>query len=84
VDHVASVASFFVSRIDTQIDKKIDARIAAGDDHATLLKTLRGKVAIANAKLAYAWYQGMIAGDRWQRLHTHGARPQGCSGPRPA
>jgi transaldolase / glucose-6-phosphate isomerase len=76
VDHVASVASFFVSRIDTQIDKKIDARIAAGDDHTALLKTLRGKVAIANAKLAYAWYQGMIAGDRWQRLHTHGARSQ--------
>ena len=76
VDHVASVASFFVSRIDTQIDKKIDTRIAAGDEHSALLKTLRGKVAIANAKLAYAWYQGMIAGDRWQRLHSHGARPQ--------
>jgi transaldolase/glucose-6-phosphate isomerase len=76
IDHIASVASFFVSRIDTQIDKKIDTRVAAGDENAVALHALRGKVAIANAKMAYAWYQGLIAGDRWQRLVTHGAMPQ--------
>jgi transaldolase/glucose-6-phosphate isomerase len=61
VSHLASVASFFVSRIDSAIDKKIDARLAANDPEAAALKAVRGKVAIANAKLAYAWYQDMIA-----------------------
>jgi transaldolase/glucose-6-phosphate isomerase len=76
IDRIASVASFFVSRIDTQIDKKIDARIAAGDAEADALKALRGKVAIANAKLAYAWYQELIASDRWQKLAAKDAMPQ--------
>ncbi len=73
---VASVASFFVSRIDTAIDSEIDRRVAAGDPDATALKALRGKVAIANAKLAYAWYQKMIASPRWQSLAAAGAAPQ--------
>lgn len=76
IDRIASVASFFVSRIDSQIDKKIDARVAAGDADAEALKALRGKVAIANAKLAYAWYQNMIASARWQALAAKGAMPQ--------
>ncbi len=76
IDGIASVASFFVSRIDAQIDKRIDARVEAGDAEADALKALRGKVAIANAKLAYDWYVGMIAGDRWQALAAKGARPQ--------
>ena len=76
IDRVASVASFFVSRIDTQIDKAIDKRVADGDPQADALKALRGKVAIANAKLAYAWYQEMIASDRWQKLAARGAMPQ--------
>ena len=76
IDRIASVASFFVSRIDTQIDKKIDARVADGDPETDALKALRGKVAIANAKLAYAWYREMIAGDRWQALAAKGAMPQ--------
>lgn len=76
VDRIASVASFFVSRIDTQIDKTIDARVKAGDEHAAGLKALRGKVAIANAKLAYAWYQDLVADDRWQALTVRGAHPQ--------
>ena len=76
VDRIASVASFFVSRIDAQIDKKIDARVAAGDAESEALTALRGKVAIANAKLAYAWYQEMIASDRWSALAARGAMPQ--------
>jgi transaldolase/glucose-6-phosphate isomerase len=76
ISHIASVASFFVSRIDTQIDKKIDARVKSGDGESEALTRLRGKVAIANAKLAYAWYQDMIAGKRWQALAAKGAMPQ--------
>ncbi|MBV1691083.1 transaldolase [Novosphingobium sp. G106] len=76
IDRIASVASFFVSRIDTQIDKKIDARTEAGDADAAALKALRGKVAIANAKLAYAWYEETIAGERWRKLADAGAMPQ--------
>ena len=76
ISHLSSVASFFVSRIDAQIDKKIDARIAAGDADADALRAMRGKVAIANAKLAYVWYQEMVAGDRWRKLAAAGANPQ--------
>ncbi|HEX7853664.1 MAG TPA: bifunctional transaldolase/phosoglucose isomerase [Sphingobium sp.] len=76
IDRIASVASFFVSRIDSQIDRKIDERVKAADKDAEALKALRGKVAIANAKLAYAWYQELIASDRWQALAARGARPQ--------
>ena len=70
IDRLASVASFFVSRIDSAIDKKIDAM---GTPEA---KALRGKVAIANAKLAYAWYQEFSASPRWQMLAAKGAQPQ--------
>ena len=76
VDRIASVASFFVSRIDAQIDKTIDTRVAANDAESTALKALRGKVAIANAKLAYVWYQAMVASPRWQVLAGQGAMPQ--------
>lgn len=76
IDRISSVASFFVSRIDIQIDKKIDARVAEGDPESAALKALRGKVAIANAKLAYAWYLEMIASPRWQALAARGAMPQ--------
>ena len=76
VDRIASVASFFVSRIDSKIDKAIDERIKAADKEADALKALRGKVAIANAKLAYAWYGDMIASDRWRALAAKGAKPQ--------
>ncbi|MBB3347794.1 transaldolase [Sphingomonas sp. BK069] len=71
IDKIASVASFFVSRIDSKIDDKIDAGV--GGEEA---KALKGKVAIANAKLAYAWYEEFIASDRWQTLAAKGARPQ--------
>ena len=76
IDRIASVASFFVSRIDTQIDKQIDERVAAGDKDAEALKALRGKVAIANAKVAYAWWQELVAGERWGKLAAKGAMPQ--------
>ncbi|MDB5694530.1 MAG: tal [Sphingomonas bacterium] len=76
IDGLASVASFFVSRIDASIDKQIDERVKAGDAETTALTALRGKVAIANAKSAYAWYQDFIASDRWQALAAKGARPQ--------
>jgi len=71
IDRIASVASFFVSRIDTKIDDEIDA--GTGGDEA---KALKGKVAIANAKAAYAWWQGGVQTDRWKALAAKGAMPQ--------
>jgi transaldolase/glucose-6-phosphate isomerase len=77
VSHVASVASFFVSRIDTAIEKKIAAKIpAVSEADAQALKALDGKVAIANAKLAYVSYLKMLESDRWKALAAKGARPQ--------
>ena len=76
ISRLSSVASFFVSRIDTQIDKKIDERVAAGDKDADALRALRGKVAIANAKLAYVYYRDLIASERWKTLAAAGANPQ--------
>ena len=73
---VASVASFFVSRIDSKIDAKIDARVAAGDTAADALKAIRGKVAIANAKMAYQHYLSLLATERWKTLSAAGAMPQ--------
>lgn len=76
IHRIASVASFFVSRIDAQIDKTIDARVREGDPESEALNAIRGQVAIANAKLAYAWYQELLASDRWQALAAKGAMPQ--------
>ncbi|MBZ6380665.1 transaldolase [Sphingomonas sanguinis] len=76
IDRIASVASFFISRIDSAIDKKIDERVAAGDAEADALKAVRGKVAIANAKMAYQWYLDFLKSDRWQALAAKGAQPQ--------
>ncbi len=76
VSRVASVASFFVSRIDTQIDKQIDERAAAGGQEAPELKRLRGKVAIANAKLAYQHFLELSGSERWKTLAGAGAMPQ--------
>jgi transaldolase/glucose-6-phosphate isomerase len=75
---VASVASFFVSRIDTLVDEALDKRIAAAADPAekTRSERLKGKVAIANAKLAYQLYQKIYGGERWQRLAQQGAQSQ--------
>ncbi|HXH16882.1 MAG TPA: transaldolase [Sphingomonas sp.] len=76
IDKIASVASFFVSRIDASIDKEIDARVEKGDAEAEALKAIRGKVAIANAKMAYQWYLDFLKSDRWQALAAKGAQPQ--------
>jgi transaldolase / glucose-6-phosphate isomerase len=70
IDRIASVASFFVSRIDGVIDKKIDA---LGTDEA---KAIRGKVAIANAKMAYQHYLEVMGSSRWRALAEKGAQPQ--------
>jgi transaldolase/glucose-6-phosphate isomerase len=75
---VASVASFFVSRIDTLIDEELDKKIAASADAAAKrrLEGLKGKVAVANAKLAYQLYKQKFSGERWQRLAQQGAQTQ--------
>ncbi len=74
---IASVASFFVSRIDSLIDSKIDARLKnAAPAERDLLNSLRGRVAVANAKLAYQSYQKIFAGSRWEALAARGARTQ--------
>jgi transaldolase/glucose-6-phosphate isomerase len=74
---VASVASFFVSRIDTLVDEALDARIAvANPADKARLQALKGKVAIANAKLAYQLSHKIFSGERWQRLAQKGAQTQ--------
>src|SRR5215813_11593342 len=76
--HLASVASFFVSRIDTVADKQLDEKIAKANDPSEKerLAALKGKVAIANAKLAYQDYKRLFAGARWEKLAAKGAKPQ--------
>ena len=76
ISGISSVASFFVSRIDGKIDAAIDKRVAADDPEAASLKAVRGKVAIANAKLAYQHYLAVSSTDRWQKLKAKGANPQ--------
>lgn len=67
LSQVASVASFFVSRVDTLIDKELD-KLGQRD--------LKGKIGIANAKMAYARYLTIFSSERWQQLERQGARPQ--------
>ncbi len=78
VSRMASVASFFVSRIDTAVDKLLDEKIAEANDpdEKRRLAALKGKVAIANAKMAYQIYLQRFAGERWQALKQKGAKPQ--------
>lgn len=77
IDAVASVASFFVSRVDTEIDKRLNTMAAAASnvsrDH---LLSLRGKAAIANARLAYRLFTDRFQGPRWERLRVNGAMVQ--------
>jgi transaldolase len=68
--HVASVASFFVSRVDTEADRRLE-EVGAPDE-------LKGKLAVANAKLAYQQYKEIFAGERWEALAAQGATPQRC------
>ena len=77
VDRVASVASFFVSRVDNEVDKRLDA-LAVGlpEDRRAHALALRGKAAIANAKMAYRAFQETFAGPRWEALAAGGAMVQ--------
>ncbi|NWF61724.1 MAG: transaldolase [Fischerella sp.] len=79
ISKIASVASFFLSRIDSNIDGKIDAKLAKGVDDQNVeakLKAIKGKVAIANAKIAYQEYKKIVQSDRWQALAAKGAKVQ--------
>jgi transaldolase / glucose-6-phosphate isomerase len=75
---MAGVASFFISRIDTLIDSMIDERLKSTSDPAqqSLLKSVQGKIAIANGKLTYQSYQRIFSGPRWQALADQGAQTQ--------
>ncbi len=77
IGNISSVASFFLSRIDSKVDDAIDALMEKADDSTReMLAGLKGKVAIANAKLAYREYKQIIASDRWQALAAKGAKVQ--------
>src|SRR5256885_7957262 len=77
VDGLASVASFFVSRVDSEIDKRLDALIAkASPAEKERLKMLKGRAAIANAKLAYKLFRDKFNSPRWSALAKLGARVQ--------
>jgi len=76
ISTIHSVASFFVSRVDTEIDKRLEASIAKTPANQQTLKALEGKAAIANAKLAYRLFQSEIASPRWKALASKGATVQ--------
>ena len=76
INSIASVASFFVSRVDTKVDARLQEIIQAGGPRATKADALLGKAAIANARLAYHDYQQVIATERFTRLKAHGAHVQ--------
>ena len=79
ISKISSVASFFLSRIDSNIDGKIDSKLKAGIDDISLdakLRAVKGKVAIANAKIAYQEYKKIVTSDRWKALSAKGANVQ--------
>ena len=76
VKHVASVASFFVSRIDVLVDSLLEKLIAEGGKKADLAKEARGQVAISSAKMAYQIYKEIFGGERFKKLAAQGARTQ--------
>jgi transaldolase len=78
IDHIASVASFFVSRLDTEIDARLDAMIKDESDPArkSHLESLKGKAAVANAKIAYQAYERIFSGPEWEALAAKGAKVQ--------
>jgi transaldolase len=79
ISKIASVASFFLSRIDSNIDSRIDAKLKAGVDtieQEAKLRQIKGKVAIANAKVAYQKFKEIFGSDRWQALAAKGAKVQ--------
>jgi transaldolase len=76
ISTISSVASFFLSRIDTNIDAKLNQLLKADPSKADKIAALKGKIAIANAKVAYQEYKKIIATDRWQALAAKSARVQ--------
>ena len=77
IDRIGGVASFFVSRVDTEVDKRLDALAASlPEDRRPHALALRGKAAIANAKLAYRLFQEKFSGPRWEALAAKGAAVQ--------
>ena len=78
ITRIASVASFFVSRVDSAIDKQLDAMAGAETDSAKAdaIRALRGRAAIANAKLAYRLFTASFSGPRWDALGSQGAQVQ--------
>ncbi|MFN8878740.1 MAG: transaldolase [Gemmatimonadota bacterium] len=76
IDRIASVASFFVSRVDTESDTRLDATAAAAPAEAARLEQFKGRAAIANARLAYALFRREFSGPRWAPLAAKGARVQ--------
>lgn len=76
VNRISSVASFFVSRVDSAIDKQLETMAISDEAHADALRALQGKAAIANAKLAYRLFTASFSGARWAALAAHGARVQ--------
>ncbi len=77
ISHIASVASFFVSRIDALVDSKVDEmEKTAGGAAKGLLESVRGKIAIANAKLTYQKYEELFGGPRWKALAGKGGQTQ--------
>lgn len=73
---IESVASFFISRVDTETDRRLSEIEAKGGEDGVAAQRLRGQAAIANARLAYQVYEDMLASPRWQALAASGARPQ--------
>jgi transaldolase len=76
IDRIASVASFFVSRVDIEVDKELARQTKGPDARAERARALQGRIAVANAKLAYADHERILATDRWKRLAARGAQPQ--------
>jgi transaldolase len=76
LDRLASVASFFLSRIDVLLDPKLEKIAAAGGPNAQGAQELQGQIAIASAKIAYTIYQEIYGGERWKKLAGRGGRPQ--------
>ncbi|HLY12176.1 MAG TPA: transaldolase [Planctomycetota bacterium] len=76
IDRIASVASFFLSRIDTLLDPLIDKAAQGGGSKGDIARTLPGTIAVANAKIAYQKYEAVTSGERWKKLAAKGARPQ--------
>ncbi len=76
VDRIASVASFFVSRVDTECDNRMDKIVAQKPEMKAKADAIRGKIAVANARLAYGIYETRFSGPRWEKLKEKGAVAQ--------